>query len=78
MRSAICAISGSLGKISPRGRNVARFLVVLNERLAGLIPPTGNDYFRALLGEGEGGGAPDAGQSACDQYDWVAHFRVSS
>src|SRR6202049_3874434 len=32
---------------------------LLNERLAGLITPTGNDPLRALLGEGDGGGAPD-------------------
>ena len=35
---------------------------LLNERLAGLITPTGNDHLRALLGEGDGGGAPDAGK----------------
>ncbi len=35
---------------------------LLNERLAGLITPTGNDHLRALLGEGDGGGAPDTGQ----------------
>ena len=47
---------------------------LLDERLAGLITPTGNDHLRALLGEGDGGGATDAGQGAGDQYDWVAHF----
>jgi hypothetical protein len=46
---------------------------LLNECLTGLITPTGNDHFRALLGEGDGGGAPDAGQTAGDQYDWGAH-----
>src|ERR1700738_1769986 len=49
---------------------------LLNERLAGLITPTGNDHLRALLGEGDGGGATDAGQGASNQYDWVAHFPV--
>src|SRR6266403_3603380 len=47
---------------------------LLNERLAGLITPTGNDHVRALLGEGDGGGATDAGQGAGDQHDWVAHL----
>ena len=46
----------------------------LDERLAGLITPTGNDHLRALLGEGDGGGATDAGQGASDQYDWVTHL----
>src|SRR5580704_3498613 len=41
---------------------------LLNERLAGLITPTGNDHLRALLGKGDGGGAPDAGQGASDQH----------
>jgi hypothetical protein len=39
-----------------------------------LITPAGHDDPRALPGEGDGGGATDAGQSAGDQYDWVAHF----
>ena len=26
----------------------------INERLAGIITPTGNDHLRALLGEGDG------------------------
>jgi hypothetical protein len=47
---------------------------LLDERLAGLMTPAGNDDLRALLGEGNGSSAPDAGQSARDQYDWVAHF----
>ncbi len=42
---------------------------LLDERLAGLITPTGDDDLRALLGEGGGGGAPDAGQSTSDQHD---------
>ena len=47
---------------------------LVNERLAGLVTPTGNDHLRALLGEGDGGGAPDAGESTGDQDDWeVAH-----
>jgi hypothetical protein len=29
-------------------------IVTLNERLAGLITPTGNDHLRTLPGEGEG------------------------
>src|SRR6202022_173251 len=47
---------------------------LLGERLAGLITPTGNDHLRALLGEGDGGGATDAGQGAGDQDYWVAHL----
>src|SRR6202051_569698 len=47
---------------------------LLDERLAGLITPAGNDHLRALLGEGDGGGATDASQSAGDQYDWVTHL----
>src|SRR5882757_7276470 len=31
--------------------------------------PAGYDHLRALLGEGDGGGATDAGQGASDQYD---------
>jgi len=49
---------------------------LLDERRAGLITPTGNDHLRALAGEGDGGGATDAGQGAGNQYDWVAHFQV--
>src|ERR1700733_1665816 len=49
---------------------------LLYERLARLITPTRNDHLRALLGKGDGGRAPDPAQSAGDQYDWVAHFRV--
>src|SRR6201991_1839382 len=44
-----------------------------DERLAGLITPAGNDHVGALPGEGDGGGATDAGQGAGDQYDWVTH-----
>ena len=47
---------------------------LFNERLASLIAPTGNDHLRALLGEGERGGATDAGQGSRDQYDWVTHL----
>jgi hypothetical protein len=36
---------------------------LLDERLARLIAPTGNDDLCALIGEGDGGGAPDAGQT---------------
>src|SRR4029077_4447819 len=46
---------------------------LISQRLAGLIAPTGNDDVRALLGEGDGGGAPDTGKSTCDQDDGVAH-----
>src|SRR6202040_3745595 len=49
---------------------------LLDEGLAGLIAPTGNDQLRALPGEGDGGGAPDAGQGASDQYDWLTHFEI--
>src|SRR6202051_2597177 len=47
---------------------------LLDERLAGLVTPTGNDHLRALLGEGDGGGTPDAGETAGDQDYWVAHI----
>src|SRR6266446_3664376 len=47
---------------------------LLDERLARLITPTGNDHLRALLGEGDR--APHAAQSAGDQYHRVAHFQV--
>jgi hypothetical protein len=47
---------------------------LLNERLACLITPTGNDHLRALLGEGDGGGATDTAQGASDQDYWVAHL----
>jgi hypothetical protein len=39
---------------------------LLSERLAGLITPTGNDHLRALLGEGDSGGATDASESTGD------------
>jgi hypothetical protein len=38
--------------------------------------PTGNDHLRPLLGEGDGGGATDAGESAGDQDYWVAHILI--
>jgi hypothetical protein len=47
---------------------------LLNECLAGLITPTGNDDLRALLGEGDGGGAPDACEGSCDQNDLLIHW----
>ena len=34
---------------------------LLDERLADLVTPTGDNHFCALLGEGDGGGAPDTG-----------------
>src|SRR5207253_5591719 len=49
---------------------------LLNERLAGLITPTGNDHLRALLGEGDGSGAPDAGESTGDQDNLSAHSTI--
>src|ERR1700756_2743306 len=49
---------------------------LLDERLAGLVTPTGNDHLRALLGEGDGGGAPDAGESAGDQDNLRAHSTI--
>src|SRR5207302_5100520 len=47
---------------------------LLSERFAGLITPTGNDHLRALLGEGNGGGTPDTGESAGDQDNLIAHL----
>src|SRR6266850_1976673 len=49
---------------------------LLNEGLAGLITPTGNDHLRALLGEGDGGGATDAGKGARNQDNWGAHLVI--
>ena len=50
---------------------------LFNERLAGLITPTGNDHVGTLLGESDGGGATDAGGAAGDQDDWeVAHILI--
>jgi hypothetical protein len=49
---------------------------LLDERVTGLIAPTGNNHVGALPGEGDGGGATDAGQGAGDQYDWVTHFVI--
>src|SRR5712671_4026631 len=46
---------------------------LVDERLAGLIAPTGNDHLRALPGESDGGGPPDAGQPTCNQNNGVAH-----
>jgi hypothetical protein len=45
----------------------------LDKRLAGVIAPTGDDHFRALLGESDSGDPPNAGESAGDQDDWIAH-----
>ncbi len=47
---------------------------LLSEQLAGFITPTGNDHLRALLGEGDGRGAPDAGESTGDQDNLRAHL----
>ena len=49
---------------------------LLHKRLAGLITPTGYGNLRTLFGEGNGGGAPDAGQSAGDQDYWVVHIPI--
>jgi hypothetical protein len=46
---------------------------LLNERLAGLITPTGNDNLRAFLGKGDGGGAADTREASRDQNDWLVH-----
>ena len=42
---------------------------LLGERLARLITPAGDNHFCPLLGEGDGGGAPNAGEFTGDQYD---------
>jgi hypothetical protein len=39
--------------------------------------PTSDDHLRALLSEGDGGGATDAGESAGDQDYWVAHILLA-
>jgi hypothetical protein len=46
---------------------------ILDDRLAGLITPTGNDDLRALLGKGDGGGATYACEASRDQNDWLIH-----
>ncbi len=46
---------------------------LLHERPAGLITPTGNDHLRALLGEGDGGGAAYACEGSRNQNDWHVH-----
>src|SRR6202021_1369900 len=51
---------------------------LLHERLAGLVTPTGHDHLRALLGEGDGGGAADAGEPTGDQDNLSAHSSISS
>jgi hypothetical protein len=38
--------------------------------------PTGNDNVRALLGEGDGAGAADAGEPSGDQNDGLVHFQL--
>jgi hypothetical protein len=48
----------------------------LDERLAGLITPTGNHHLRTLPGEGEGGGAPNTSETAGDQNNGHAHDRL--
>jgi len=47
---------------------------LLDERLAGLITPTGNDDLCTLPGEGDGGGATDAGEGSGDQNDGLSIF----
>jgi hypothetical protein len=41
-----------------------------------LITPAGDDHFRALPGEGDGGGAPDAGESTGDQDNLRTHSTI--
>src|SRR6202011_925401 len=46
---------------------------LLDERLAGLITPTGHDELRTLLSEGDGSGAAYACKGSRDQNDWIVH-----
>src|SRR3954447_6279842 len=46
------------------------------QRLAFGFPAARRDDVCAILGKGERGGSADPGQSAGDQYDWVAHAPV--
>ena len=46
---------------------------LLGERLAGLVSPTRDNHLRALLGEGNRGGAPNAGEATGNQDDLRAH-----
>src|SRR6267143_1303876 len=46
---------------------------LVDERLARFITPAGDNYFRALFGEGDGGGAPDTGQCSGNQNNLGAH-----
>src|SRR5260370_41786282 len=48
----------------------------LDERLARLVTPTGNDHLRALFGERDGGRAPDPGESTGDQDNLSAHSTI--
>jgi hypothetical protein len=58
-----------MGRLRSRHRNVTTPAQLLRERLADLVTPTGDNHFCALLGEGDGGGAPNAGEATGDQYD---------
>jgi hypothetical protein len=49
---------------------------LLDQLLADLIPSAGNGHLRALLGEGDGSGAPDAGESTGDQHNLRVHFTI--
>jgi hypothetical protein len=46
------------------------------QRLAFGFPAAGRDDLCPVFGKGERGGSADAGQSASDQDDWVAHFVI--
>ena len=46
---------------------------LLDERLAGVITPTGNNDLRALVREGDCGGAAYACEGSRDQNDWRVH-----
>src|ERR1700682_4916219 len=46
---------------------------LLDQLIADFITTTGNDHLRALLGEGDGSGAPDAGESTGNQDNRLIH-----
>ncbi len=46
---------------------------LLDELLAGLIAPAGNDHPGTLFGEGDGASAANAGETAGNQDNWLNH-----
>jgi NAD(P)-dependent dehydrogenase (short-subunit alcohol dehydrogenase family) len=49
---------------------------MLTRFTAGLIAPTGNNHLRTLLGEGDGGGAPNTGEATGNQDNRLIHSHL--